>query len=205
MSEIKLKSQKEHTTKNEELNQLLEVYDAYDRNKDSDKPFYTVQDEQIAVIGDANDTEVVTSDYTVGFLFDKDELDEIPEDAEIVGNFVRVEQTYEKVRLNPKKFPKVLDDTLAIQPFLVAVEELTDEMSDDANDDEKELYGMKLNKIYSELRDETIDACYGVVKNLLGIDDELADHMQPYSVLVNIMKIISLHPELFNSANVLFG
>lgn len=58
---------------------------------------------------------------------------------------------------------------------------------------------------YNEAGDEGQDSIYKFVQIMLNIDDEMADHMLPGSVLNVFCATIANHPELFNEAETVFG
>ena len=59
--------------------------------------------------------------------------------------------------------------------------------------------------IYNEAGDEGQISIYKFVQTLLNIDDDLADHMKPVSVLNVLYATIINNPEIVNEAETVFG
>jgi hypothetical protein len=58
---------------------------------------------------------------------------------------------------------------------------------------------------YNEAGDIGQDGVYKFVQILLNIDNDMADHMMPVSVLGTMYATIINNPELFNEAETVFG
>lgn len=59
--------------------------------------------------------------------------------------------------------------------------------------------------VYNQAGEQGQQAIYDFVKTLLNIDDVLADHMLPGSVLNALYATIVNNPEIFNETETVFG
>lgn len=208
------------------INDWLDIHKEVEKAREDDTPYYVHNSS--AIVGDANKTEKKKEfSYDVEFRFDKSELPKIPEGAKVAGRFVTFSHHFEDININPRNDLKLVEALINIFPIMKAFEdnlklcndkakeidpdvEITDGryVSNTKQDEMSELE-LERNKnfihIYNEAGDEGQISIYKFVQTLLNIDDELADHMKPVSVLNVLYATIINNPEIVNEAETVFG
>lgn len=111
----------------EEIKKKLEIA----REDDTPHAVYGGDSDKIAVIGDANKTEVKHVDIDMSFRFTKDELDEsgveIPECAKVVGKYVIIKTIYKDLTISPRKDAVLIDSLMGVYPIMAQIDKIKDE------------------------------------------------------------------------------
>lgn len=218
-----------------ELNDVLDLHEAVKQAREDDTPYAFFGDEEdIAVVGDANKTEEKKVSFSVLFRFKKEELKKIPENAKIIGNFVMIKQEYEEISMPSKKDDYMIEAIQDSMPFFTGMDKLEKDFKNKLLEAEKkynstfkEQFNIQEdnrkknmidegNKLYSEfMRNvrklyghqsmKVINACYDIVAYFIDIDDALKDHMTSRTVMSAMLTIISNYGYLFNNAEAVFG
>lgn len=164
----------------------LKVVDAMDEAQESDRP-YLIHEEEPIVVGDANETQVNTTDFKVRFRIPK------KEDGKVVYEHREIE--YNDVFIAPRHDMKIVRVMSELTPFFRKVNE--DGTVGRYSDEEAA-------RIVESLDDEIMDHMYDLVGSVLHIDGRLVPYMEVASVIMNVTNIIKAFPETYNEAEAFF-
>lgn len=179
----------------EEFKEIAEKMQAAQKD---DTPFAVVQGEEVAVVGDANKTQIKRHDYKVKVTVPKAYASMLIKSEDIqreVGEYAVGTVTFKDVYIKPRNSIKIMAAAADLIPFFNNLEE---NGSVTAMDDEELIASHKL------FSDEVIDAMYRLVKNVLDLDDAMADSITPPSVIELVRKFIEDFPELFGETDAFF-
>lgn len=164
---------------------LIELREAATKAQESTIPFPIVKDGDMAVVGDANKTELNKHDFDIDFL--------IPgEDGEYVSKTVQ----YNDVYLKPRHAVTVQRAMTSIMPMLYkikpggSVEEYTDE---------------ELQEVANTYEGNVLEQIYYLVSVVLGIDTRLIEWAVPDSIMKAFHKIMQSYPDLVKASESFFG
>lgn len=218
------------------INDWLDINKSLEKAREDDTPHAVLNNGNLAVVGDANKTEVKKVDYQIKFRFEEGELQAYPKNAKKVGKYIMFTIDFEDIRINPRKDMLLVESALGIYPIITALTNVVDTRNsqieemlkqvgaeytkdDDGQitlsqpnkqlEDEIEVMKMQANiemiHVYNQAGEQGQQAIYNFVKTLLNIDDVLADHMLPGSVLNALYATIVNNPEIFNETETVFG
>lgn len=218
------------------INDWLDINKSLEKAREDDTPHSVLNNGNLAVVGDANKTEVKKVDYQIKFRFEEGELQAYPKNAKKVGKYIMFTIDFEDIHINPRKDMLLVESALGIYPIITALTNVVDtcnsqieEMLKQAGaeytkDDDGQITLSQPNKqledeievmkaqaniemihVYNQAGEQGQQAIYDFVKTLLNIDDVLADHMLPGSVLNALYATIVNNPEIFNETETVFG
>lgn len=218
------------------INDWLDINKSLEKAREDDTPHAVLNNGNLAVVGDANKTEVKKVDYQIKFRFEEGELQAYPKNAKKVGKYIMFTIDFEDIHINPRKDMLLVESALCIYPIITALTNVVDtrnsqieEMLKQAGaeytkDDDGQITLSQPNKqledeievmktqaniemihVYNQAGEQGQQAIYDFVKTLLNIDDVLADHMLPGSVLNALYATIVNNPEIFNETETVFG
>ena len=218
------------------INDWLDINKSLEKAREDDTPHAILNNGNLAVVGDANKTEVKKVDYQIKFRFEEGELQAYPKNAKKVGKYIMFTIDFEDIHINPRKDMLLVESALGIYPIITALTNVVDtrnsqieEMLKQAGaeytkDDDGQITLSQPNKqledeievmktqaniemihVYNQAGEQGQQAIYDFVKTLLNIDDVLADHMLPGSVLNALYATIVNNPEIFNETETVFG
>lgn len=218
------------------INDWLDINKSLEKAREDDTPHAVLNNGNLAVVGDANKTEVKKVDYQIKFRFEEGELQACPKNAKKVGKYIMFTIDFEDIHINPRKDMLLVESALGIYPIITALTNVVDtrnsqieEMLKQAGaeytkDDDGQITLSQPNKqledeievmkaqaniemihVYNQAGEQGQQAIYDFVKTLLNIDDVLADHMLPGSVLNALYATIVNNPEIFNETETVFG
>jgi hypothetical protein len=218
------------------INDWLDINKSLEKAREDDTPHAVLNNGNLAVVGDANKTEVKKVDYQIKFRFEEGELQAYPKNAKKVGKYIMFTIDFEDIHINPRKDMLLVESALGIYPIITALTNVVDtrnsqieEMLKQAGaeytkDDDGQITLSQPNKqledeievmktqanieiihVYNQAGEQGQQAIYDFVKTLLNIDDVLADHMLPGSVLNALYATIVNNPEIFNETETVFG
>ena len=164
---------------------LLELREAKDKANESDIPFPIVKGDDIAVVGDANKTELNKHDFKLDFV--------IPDEN---GEYQRKTVEYKDVFLKPRQAVTVQRVMTALMPLFFKVGESG--KVEDLSDQEM----LEVVKMYEG---DVLDQIYHLVASVLGVDDRLVDYIDPTSVLEAYHQIMVAFPDLIKASESFFG
>ena len=183
------------TMKQSKTNMSLEYYngiiDALDKAEESLRPFMIVSGDNLAVAGDANDTEV--KKYTYEIKFTKPVLDE---SGNITGKESEI-KTYKNVFITPRQQTRITKLLVLVLPYFRKVNEETGEISD--------YTPFEVVEIFTAMDEEIYDSMYDLVAALLKVPEEDKEYMEIGSVMMAFLKFINDFPEAANEAEVFFA
>lgn len=218
------------------INDWLDINKSLEKAREDDTPHAVLNNGNLAVVGDANKTEVKKVDYQIKFRFEEGELQAYPKNAKKVGKYIMFTIDFEDIHINPRKDMLLVESALGIYSIITALTNVVDtrnsqieEMLKQAGaeytkDDDGQITLSQPNKqledeievmktqaniemihVYNQAGEQGQQAIYDFVKTLLNIDDVLADHMLPGSVLNALYATIVNNPEIFNETETVFG
>lgn len=218
------------------INDWLDINKSLEKAREDDTPHAVLNNGNLAVVGDANKTEVKKVDYQIKFRFEEGELQAYPKNAKKVGKYIMFTIDFEDIHINPRKDMLLVESALGIYPIITALTNVVEtrnsqieEMLKQAGaeytkDDDGQITLSQPNKqledeievmktqaniemihVYNQAGEQGQQAIYDFVKTLLNIDDVLADHMLPGSVLNALYATIVNNPEIFNETETVFG
>lgn len=218
------------------INDWLDINKSLEKAREDDTPHAVLNNGNLAVVGDANKTEVKKVDYQIKFRFEEGELQAYPKNAKKVGKYIMFTIDFEDIHINPRKDMLLVESALGIYPIITALTNVVDTRNSQieemlkkvgaeyAKDDDGQITLSQPNKqledeievmkaqaniemihVYNQAGEQGQQAIYDFVKTLLNIDDVLADHMLPGSVLNALYATIVNNPEIFNETETVFG
>lgn len=218
------------------INDWLDINKSLEKAREDDTPHAVLNNGNLAVVGDANKTEVKKVDYQIKFRFEEGELQAYPKNAKKVGKYIMFTIDFEDIHINPRKDMLLVESALGIYPIITALTNVVEtrnsqieEMLKQAGaeytkDDDGQITLSQPNKqledeievmktqaniemihVYNQAGEQGQQSIYDFVKTLLNIDDVLADHMLPGSVLNALYATIVNNPEIFNETETVFG
>lgn len=158
------------------------INEALEQAEESSIPF-VMADDEISVVGDANETETSKYDFTVDFR--------IPKEG---GGSEKKTKEFSNVFITPRKELKVEKCLIPILSYF---------RKTDGPDVDK-LTPEEQAKLAKQLDEEFLDYAYDLVAVVLGIDEELKDYMEIASVFTNVAKIMRAFPSMVNAADTFF-
>lgn len=158
------------------------INQALEQAEESTTPF-VMADEEIAVVGDANDTETSKFDFKVTFR--------IPKEG---GGSETKTKEFNNVFITPRKELKA---EKALIPVISYFRKTEGPEVDKLNDEE--LFNLAIS-----IDDEFLDYAYDLVAIVLGIDEDLKEYMEIASVLENTAQIMRAFPSMVNAADTFF-
>lgn len=147
-------------------------------------PFQVTKDDELAVIGDANETALNKHDFKITF--------KLPGD----GGYKTYDKEFKDVYLKPRHETRLVKFMTALLPYYRKVTDDGGVVRYEPNE------RADIQKIFSE---DMYDLMYDIVATVLGIDDALKDFMTRNSVIEATVQIIELFPELVNESDTFFG
>lgn len=218
------------------INDWLDINKSLEKAREDDTPHAVLNNGNLAVVGDANKTEVKKVDYQIKFRFEEGELQAYPKNAKKVGKYIMFTIDFEDIHINPRKDMLLVESALGIYPIITALTNVVDTRNSQieemlkkvgaeyTKDDDGQITLSQPNKqledeievmkaqaniemihVYNQAGEQGQQAIYDFVKTLLNIDDILADHMLPGSVLNALYATIVNNPEIFNETETVFG
>ena len=166
-----------------EQQKITRFIDAVEAAESSTTPF-VVAGEELAVVGDANETQKNIHDFKMRFR--------VPFEKGIVVKEVEFKDIY----ITPRQDAKVVRAFSAIMPYLRKVK---------ADGDVEKIGPEEAAKILNALEDEFFDAAYDVVATVLRIDADLKEYMIPMDVIDAVTQIAEQIPEVINESDTFFG
>lgn len=166
-----------------EKQKIAKFVNAVDAAESSTTPFVITSDE-LAVVGDANETQRNIHDFKMRFR--------IPAE----NGFSIKEKKFNGVYITPRQDSKIVKALATIMPYLRRV---------NAEGDVEKLSVEEVTDVLKSLEDEFFDAAYDVVATVLRIDPALQDYMLPMDVIDALTQIAEQIPEVINETDTFFG
>ncbi|EMW5451979.1 TPA: hypothetical protein ITS76_000622 [Enterococcus faecalis] len=182
-------------------NDVIDMKHKMDKTQDTSKPYAVIDNDNIAVVGDANEIQKVEENYVIKFRVPKEFFEEIPYGATTVDKYVIFGVEYSNASVTGMNDLKIVDALLNIQPFLKEFYQ----KDEDGKVTIVEKTDREVLKMLSTSEDEVIYGFYKVVAAFLGVDEELIEYMLPFSVIETFTALTENHPEVFKEADAFFG
>lgn len=168
--------------------EYMKIKQGLDGAQDSTIPFPVVQDDTIAVVGDANKTENKKYDYTIRFC--------IPHKTEKGLEVTTKDKEYKDVYITPRQQATLQKVMVEFLMYFRKPNKEDGSVADYTQDE--------LNQIIASMDEKITDDMYMLVGTVLGVDEDLREYMMPSSVLSALNKIIRNYPDMVNSADTFF-
>ena len=164
---------------------LIQLREAKNKAMESDIPFPIVKGDDIAVVGDANKTELNAHDFTLTFV--------IPDEN---GEYQKRNVEYKNIYLKPRQAVTVQRLMTALQPLFYKINEVGD-LQDLSNEEMIEVANLYEGNV--------LDQLYHLVAVVLGVDERLVDYIDPDSAVEAYHKIMRMFPDLVKASDSFFG
>ena len=164
---------------------IIQLNEAREKAMEDTTPFPVMKDGDLAVVGDANKTEIKKHDFTINFI--------LPDDN---GDYHEYTKEYKDVYLKPRQAVTVQRLMTALQPLYAKikpggkVEDYTPE---------------EMIELANAFEGQVLDQLYRLVGYVLGVNDELVDYIAPDSVIEAYRKIMILYPDMVKASESFFG
>lgn len=162
---------------------IIQLKEAREKAMEDTTPFPIMKDGELAVVGDANKTEINKHDFTLTFVFPNGD-----------GYDVK-EVEYKDIWLKPRQAVTVQRLMTALQPLFYKVGEnggLTD-LSDD-----------EMMEVVEQYEGTVLDQLYHLVATVLGVDERIVDYIEPNSALEAYHQIMKQYPDLVKASDGFF-
>lgn len=169
--------------------QYLGIKSALDKAQDTDIPFPVINDDELAVVGDANRTELRKFEYEITFR--KPAFDADGNLSEEVEN-----KKYENVFVKPRMNTRIVKLLASLLPYFYKVDE-------DGN--QVEYTKLELIQIFGQLDESILDLMYELVAMVLEIPAGDIDYMEGSTVIATIMKFLEDNPNTVREAQLFFS
>ena len=108
------------------INDWLDINKSLEKAREDDTPHAVLNNGNLAVVGDANKTEVKKVDYQIKFRFEEGELQAYPKNAKKVGKYIMFTIDFEDIHINPRKDMLLVESALGIYPIITALTNVVD-------------------------------------------------------------------------------
>lgn len=163
---------------------IIQLKEAREKAMEDTTPFPVMKDGDLAVVGDANKTEINKHDFILKFI--------VP-DGE--GGYVEKDVEYKDVWLKPRQAVSVQRLMTALQPLFYKVKE--NGTLQDLTDDE-------MLEVVKQYEGNVLDQVYYLVASVLGVDERLVDYIEPNSALAAYHQIMLSYPDLVKASESFF-
>lgn len=169
--------------------QYNELLSGIDEAEKSTIPFPVIGDDEIVVVGDANQTDIKSYDFEIEF--------QIPEKNEKTGEltFKSLKKEYKDVFITPRRNSAIVKTIVDLVPYF----KKADKDGTLHSYTEEEVVEIIMN-----FDNEIYDRMYSLVAAVLGIDDRLKFFMTEDSVWMATAKIINQYKAAVNEATTFF-
>lgn len=171
--------------------QYLGIKAALDKAEETVIPFPVVNDDELAVVGDANRTELRRFEYEI--TFEKPVYDE---EGTLTGDFDIQKKKYENVFVKPRMNGRIVKLLASMLPYFYKVDEKGNQV---------EYTQLEMIQIFGRLEESILDRMYELVAAILDIPMSDIDYMTSTSVLNTIMKFIEDNPNTAREAQLFFS
>lgn len=175
---------------------FLKIKKEMDRAEADTTPYAAVVGDEIAVVGDPMNTEVKKHDYTATFLIPKEMSPMFPDAKDVGKGYLRVDIEYKDIFVNARNNMKYTSKMAQLIPFYKKLED---------NGDVTDMELDELINMFAQLEDYVVEALYGLVQVVLGVDESLIGFMTPGSVLRISQEIMHDFPNVLNQADLFFA
>lgn len=178
------------------IEDMTKMQENLEKTKEDDTPFTVVSKDGVAVVGDVNNTEIKSHDYSIRFRFTKEEAEEleIPESEIIktIGDYVIIRMDFDNVSIKPRYDLEINAAIVKILPYFYSINEETKKIGKRTDE--------QMAELVNDMSQEIGDDLYNVVAVILEVDRRIVDHMMWNDVVSVWQKLPEDFPEVFNEA-----
>ena len=168
--------------------EFLKVKAALDEAENSTTPFAVVSDDEMAVVGDANETQINSHDFVMHFR--------VPTEDGNKTKYVMKKVEYNNLYITPRQDIKVVRLITEMLPYFRKI------MPDGTVGEYEE---SEIWDILEAMDEKIFDLMYDLVAFFLGVDPSLKDFMIPGDVVSATVQILTEYKEVVNEADTFFG
>ena len=163
---------------------IIQLKEAREKAMEDTTPFPIVKDGELAVVGDANKTEINKHDFELTFLVPSAD-----------GGYEEKIVEYKDVWLKPRQAVTVQRLMTALQPLFYKVKESggVEELSQD-----------EMLEVVKQYEGNVLDQVYYLVAAVLNVDSRLVDYILPNSALAAYHQIMLAYPDLAKASDSFF-
>lgn len=176
------------------------IGNAIDFAKEQDTVNMVIQDDEMHVKGDPNDTKLEKYHYTVRFAFPKTEKYRKMLKNETIlketDNYLLIEQEYKDVFVSPRLHSSVIASFADVYKLYVYI-------TDDG--EVRELNGDEARVVLEMMNEEMTASLYHAVATVLGVSKEFEDFMLIGDVVKTMINLIMDFPEIINDTDLFFA
>ena len=171
---------------------LVRIQNEMREAEKDDTPFLVMNDDEIGVVGDANEVKDKSFDASIVFRFPKSYLSKIDGAVE-AGNYCLAEIEYKNCKITAQMDIPLLSAFMILEPFL-------QEVSKDGESEMRETEELEAIVRDNVANRKILNAIYDVVAIVCGVDDELKSAMYYESVFETFWTILRTFPEVLNES-----
>lgn len=164
---------------------IIQLKEARDKAMEDTTPFPVMKDGDLAVVGDANKTEINKHDFTINFV--------LPDEN---GEYHEYPKEYKDVYLKPRQAVTVQRLMTALQPLYSKIK---------PGGKIEDYTAEEIIELANDFEGQVMDQLYRLVGYVLGVNEELIDFMAPESVLEAYRKIMAMYPDMVKASESFFG
>lgn len=167
------------------------IMDALEKASETDIPYAVVKDDTVAVVGNANQTQLRKFEYEIEF--DKPQYDN---DGNLMPEPLIEKKKYKNIFVKPRLNTQVVKWLAAMLPYFYKVDE---------NGEMVKFTRLEALSIFGSIDGEILDTMYELVASILEIPDADKDYMSGSSVLATVTKFIDDNPQTVEEAKAFFS
>lgn len=149
-------------------------------NAETDEPFLYQEDDEVKVVGNANNTKLRKHTYKLTFETESGD---------------RTTKVYKDVFVTPRKRLNVVRLLVRMLPYFRKPR--PDGSVSDYSD-------IEIAELFLGMEDAVYDMIYGLAVEVLGVPEELKDYIDPVSALVFALQLINDNPAVVREAEMSF-
>lgn len=167
------------------------IKEALDNASENEVPYAIVKDDVVAVVGDANKTQLKKFEYEV--TFEKPQYDE---DENLMPEPNVEKKTYSNIFVKPRQNTQVVKWLAAMLPYFYKVNEKGEMV---------QFTRLEMLSVFGSIDGAILDTMYELVASILDIPNEDKDYMTGSSVLATVTKFIEDNPQTVEEAKAFFS
>lgn len=164
---------------------IIQLKEARDKAMEDTTPFPVLKDGNLAVVGDANKTEINKQNFTLTFV--------VPDET---GEYKERVVEYKDVFIRPRH-------AVTIQRLMTALQPLYSKIKPGGNIED--YTQEEMIELASAFEGQVMDQLYRLVGFVLGVNEELVDFIAPNSVIDAYRKIMVQYSDMVKASESFFG
>lgn len=163
---------------------IIQLKEAREKAMEDTTPFPVMKDGDLAVVGDANKTEINKHDFKLTFLAPNKD-----------GEYEEKVVEYKDVWLKPRQAVTVQRLMTALQPLFYKIKE---------NGSVAELTNDEMLEVVKQYEGNVLDQIYYLVAVVLGVNEQLIDYIEPNSALAAFHQIMLSFSDVVKASDSFF-